>query len=88
VITLLTNEPQSVFVVYPNPALNTVNVKANQKIIVAELINETGLIIPLILTNTKEFLYQFDVQKVPAGLYFLRIETTDNSFINKLIINH
>ncbi|GIV43656.1 MAG: hypothetical protein KatS3mg035_0779 [Bacteroidia bacterium] len=61
-----------VFSVYPNPVSSTLFVKnSSQSITYTEILNTSGQILS---THHENFI---DVQKLPSGIYFLKIYTTE-----------
>ena len=75
------NIGDKIFTVYPNPAKDLLNVHVNGKAIVT-LTNQSGKII---LTKTIDVSGVINVNNLPAGLYYLKNNTTGE--MRKVIIN-
>jgi hypothetical protein len=68
------------FSIYPNPASDFISIsKQKTNIETIEISDLTGKVI-ISTTNTK-----IDISTYPAGVYFVKIETTDGNFVEKLI---
>lgn len=71
--------------IYPNPANNIVNViNEGGKISEVQVINLSGQVVMTSKIGTSESEVQLDVERLPAGTYFLRI-TTDLGIVNKKV---
>lgn len=71
------------FVVYPNPTTGTLQIQSKEEIINVEVYNVIGQLVfgSSINTNTA----QLDLQNLSAGIYNLRIITSEGSIIKKII---
>ena len=69
--------------VYPNPATDLITVVSNQIINKIELMNANGEIINAYNTNAKYT--KLNISQLPAGLYFVRLTTTNGIYTNKFI---
>lgn len=72
--------------VHPNPANNILNVSWDMKVQfnVISIIDITGRIIKEEGISTGNSL-QIDISKIPAGIYFIEINSGNNKFYNKII---
>ncbi len=69
--------------IFPNPADNFILINANESISLIELYNNKGQLLSKNKTNGKSF--EFDISEFEAGIYFLRIETKNNTFSKQII---
>lgn len=83
----INNEPNNFYIkpsIWPNPASNTVFVNSNEKIENIQLININGII------ESTFYVMQTNSVKIPIsgkpGLYFLKIQTVNQTYFEKLII--
>ena len=68
--------------VYPNPTYGQVTVAADQ-ISSIEIVNMLGQVVSRKQVNANTAI--FDLQKMPDGIYFIRIETPVSLFVKKLV---
>ena len=70
-----------VFSIYPNPTSDILNISLlNQSIKEVKIINLQGINVKEIITNN-----QIDVSDLTTGMYFVKIESEENSVIKKMI---
>jgi len=78
------------FLIYPNPAKNTVNAVASfsANIQHADIINTTGYIVRSFNWETASGKMTFNLNDLPTGIYFIRLVNADNASIytEKVII--
>ncbi|MGM0649960.1 MAG: T9SS type A sorting domain-containing protein, partial [Bacteroidota bacterium] len=73
------------FIVYPNPAENKIFVKTkNMQAEKIELINTLGQ--SLLVRDVHSDVEFFDVTHIGSGIYFIRINTKDTAYIQKVVI--
>ncbi|MBC5994069.1 M43 family zinc metalloprotease [Pontibacter cellulosilyticus] len=73
-------------VVYPNPASRFVVIEQPARVLVrqVELVNQLGQVI--YVAEARDRLLRFDISSMPAGVYFLRITSTNGTVINKISV--
>lgn len=76
--------------VFPNPISNQFNIQlliGAPQVESIELLNSSG---KMVFRETKSIVngYQFELEKLPDGLYFLRLKSNEAQVIKKLIIAH
>ena len=70
--------------VYPNPASSLLNIKATENINAAYVVDMLGKV--LMQDNTlKKSAVQLDITELPAGLYFIRINTVNAQKLIKIV---
>ena len=67
--------------VFPNPALEKVNLTCNREIRMITMLNQLGQVVMSVETKGRSI--QLDVSTQSTGLYFLSIETEDGNLITK-----
>ncbi len=73
--------------VYPNPVNTTLNIKANEKIIDAQVYNVLGVKSkPETLFSNN--IYTLDMSNEPNGIYSIKLKTNYNTITKTIIINH
>ena len=73
------NMVKSVLKIYPNPVSTTFNIKSPDKILSVELYNALGQKVLNFSNNS------YNIEKFPAGVYFVKIKTDKGESIEKLI---
>ncbi len=68
------------FSIYPNPTNGRINIETNKQIKKITILNISGKII-LETTNT-----EIDLSKQKTGTYFLKIETENDIFTEKIVV--
>jgi len=71
--------------VYPNPTKGEVRIRAGQLIASIGITDLQGRVLATFAVNEKE--YSFDISQLPNGLYFIRIITSKNGWVEKIIKN-
>jgi hypothetical protein len=82
---ILATNQKSVFSIYPNPSHDFIEIKAfNLAISNLEITDMGGLVLKswTSVENTK-----LDISKIQAGSYLLKVNTTNGTFAQKLIVN-
>ena len=77
----------NVFLVYPNPVSETININSSEYIKDIELMNSMGQVIYTKRVNSNLF-YQFEVTDFPVGIYLLKVKTKNNFNTQLVNINH
>lgn len=74
---------------YPNPANDHVNIRVDVEVNVTDMAvyDVYGKIITVVETSTPSLQSQIDVSNLPAGMYFIRINT-DHGTITKPLMKH
>ena len=83
------NQIETVFI-FPNPAIDEfyINLKIKSSFIYFYLYNISGVLIKEIKEeNSGQIDLTMDVKELPNGVYFIKIETENEIFTDKLIIN-
>jgi hypothetical protein len=70
--------------IYPNPAEGIFMVQCKEEINKVEISNTLGEIV--LTSEGKSFSQQFDLSDQPAGIYFVTVQTENNSVTSKMII--
>jgi len=78
-LTTANNNVKSAVSIYPNPVSTTFTIKSADKIIAVELYNSLGQKVLNFANNS------YNMEKFPAGLYFVKIKTSKGESIEKLI---
>ena len=74
----------SIIDVFPNPSSGKFVVSfSNLEVNSMKIFNSAGLII----FNSSSFTSEIDLMNQPKGIYFLKIESNDNVFMKKMIVN-
>jgi hypothetical protein len=74
------------FIVYPNPAHNTLNIVGGD-VIKLEMINVKGeIVISQNTTLLSSAVKSLDISTLAAGVYFLRIQTNENVLTQKVVV--
>ncbi|CAD7811527.1 hypothetical protein CHRY9390_02371 [Chryseobacterium aquaeductus] len=76
-------ETKSLFQIYPNPATHSIFIKSKEKIKYAEISDASGRVVSRV-SNPKE---EINIQQLPKGNYFLKIETENKKSTLKFIKN-
>jgi len=81
---------QQELVIFPNPAQDYVSFRGlNEKVKQVVLTDVLGVkISALNLISSSERLMQLNISALPNGLYHLRIETAQNQYLHRLLIDH
>jgi N-acetylneuraminic acid mutarotase len=82
-----TNGEKILFIVYPNPAPESVQINASEKIENAVLTDAAGKII-YEAQNIKSDIFSMETKSFDNGIYFLRISSKQNTATQKLIVSH
>ncbi|MFT3795669.1 T9SS type A sorting domain-containing protein [Flavobacterium sp.] len=69
--------------IYPNPAKNTVHIKANSAIQTVTLFDVQGRILQTAIANAPAT--TLDISDKPKGIYFIKISTETGSAVEKLV---
>ena len=80
---------ENVFAMYPNPAIDIVNLEFNQissRNITVDIYNIQGKLALKTSESIQNNRAQLDVSTLKTGLYFLKVNDGNNSFTQKLII--
>ncbi len=72
------------FEIYPNPAHDNLTVKASQNISSIEIVNMLGQTV-ISIGQTNESSKQVDINTLNAGVYFVKVTTSDSQKLIKLI---
>jgi hypothetical protein len=70
--------------IFPNPAVETVNITSGLNMLEITMLNHIGQ--KIMYRKVRDNAIQLNVSKYPMGIYFLRIGTNDGSIITKRII--
>ena len=84
----VSNEPTAKISLYPNPANDIIKIKLESSIDnsgKAMLFDQSGKLIQILNFNSNEF--NMNIQNLPAGNYFLRINDGQNNYFNHFIKN-
>ena len=84
----VSNEPTAKISLYPNPASDIIKIKLESSIDnsgKAMLFDQSGKLIQILNFNSNEF--NMNIQNLPAGNYFLRINDGQNNYFNHFIKN-
>ncbi len=73
----------NVFKIYPNPTSSLLHIESNKKWNQIEIISYQGQVVKKIKRDQDVI----NIDELPKGLYFLRISTTSNNYIEKLVID-
>ena len=68
--------------VYPNPSNGLINIVSEEDIVSVDIIDLSGRVVASVTSNA------FDVSYLDSGLYLLKINTLNNSFIEKVSLIH
>ena len=74
----------SSLVLYPNPVKDILSVSSSELIEHIQIININGSVVKSVRAGLNHF--NINIEKLPAGLYFVRLTTIDGDIINKKII--
>ncbi len=76
------------FNIYPNPAEETVFVQnsSNQSLKQIEFVNVSGKLVKSISTSLDTKVQQIDVSDLQSGMYFVKFNVYNKSFVKKLIV--
>ena len=86
VIDLETNSKKNLFKVFPNPAVETLNIYSETEIIQSIQVTDlSGKIVYSI--SPFEINYSFDISHLESGIYFVSVKIDDLSAIKKIIKN-
>ncbi len=69
---------------FPNPANEVVRVEANEEVLKISIYNTRG---ELIVLHKSDQINSVDISALPAGMYFVRMETEENVYTERLIKN-
>jgi hypothetical protein len=83
-ITGINDEPAISATVYPNPATDFVNIKADQDIQNVKILNQAGQVV--FEDRTSGSNYQADVRNLQHGVYVLWIETNAGNSSNMIVV--
>jgi hypothetical protein len=72
---------QSSISVFPNPAINEINIKASEKIKTVSIINQQGKVF------TKSTQQNINIENLAAGIYYAIIETEKEKVTKKFVKN-
>ena len=70
----------------PNPANNTVSVKAPEQMQLIEIMDMTGITVMRHPTSSEAV--SLDLSIMPTGVYILRLHLPDRSEVRKLVVRH
>jgi hypothetical protein len=76
--------PENGITLYPNPAKRIVNILTDEKVTGITVINPEGKVIGIPVDYQ---LKQLDFNELPVGVYFIRIMTLTETFIEKVVIS-
>lgn len=80
------NPSQQTITVYPNPAVNTLNIFSKKKIVSYEIFNLSGTLVKK-KENLNSVFEQIDIANLASGFYTLRVYAGNNWYNQKIIIN-
>lgn len=78
-------------IIYPNPAISTIHIKienANDNVVVELLDNAAGRVAQQNISSRSSGYTSFDVSKLAAGIYWIRITGGGNQTIQKIVVSH
>lgn len=75
---------QAYVTMYPNPATNNLNLKANTNIRAITIINNLGQVVASNQYDTREI--NLNLNQYRSGMYFVRIETANGTTTQKLMV--
>ena len=76
-----TTVTQSSVSIFPNPAVNEINIKTNEKIKTISIVDQQGKVL------TKSAQQKIDIENIAAGVYYAIIETEKEKVTKKFIKN-
>lgn len=82
-VTATENQP---FTIYPNPASQNIHVQSTDMILEIEVYDLSGKL--LIHINSGNFSESIDLSDISEGIYFLKMRTDKQTFIQKIIKNN
>ena len=68
--------------IFPNPANDIVNIKTTEKITSLTITDISGQIL---ISEQRNIEKRIDISNLPGGIYILKVETTNNIFVEKII---
>lgn len=77
-------EPSYIIKIYPNPAYDRVNIKANTEIIEFSLYDLKGSLMKF-RSDINEFKLSINIASLPIGIYFIKIKTNKGLYSQKLM---
>ena len=81
-----TKQNQRLISIYPNPAKDFVNIKSEEIIENISVYNHLGQL--LINLKVKSLSSQINVSQFKSGIYFVKVNTSVGSFLERIIINN
>lgn len=69
--------------VYPNPVIDLLRIVAPSEIKNVSLYNLHGHLLSEVYVNSIS--YEYDIQTLPAGIYIIKIRTSDKEYIRKIV---
>lgn len=73
-------------VVYPNPAMTTVNVKLDVNAENIELLNTFGQLVASYQCDNRSNMISFNVENLATGIYFIKVDADGEQIIHKVVI--
>lgn len=71
--------------IFPNPSTNEVNIHSTTSMVQVELLDATGILIKQVVNPPSPKTVQINLKSLPKGIYFLRIETGNETITKKII---
>ncbi len=71
--------------IFPNPASGSLNVVCSENILEIEFVNITGQLSKKVFVNSEKI--SVDISNLQAGVYFVKINTSNNTVIRKLVVH-
>ncbi len=71
------------FIMYPNPAKNTLFISCKEKLQSVEIMNIAGVVVKIQGCNTRQA--EINIADLPSGMYFIRLQTKNKLITNKII---
>jgi Secretion system C-terminal sorting domain len=84
-LSLLTKSDEEPIVIYPNPANTYFDIQTDKSIVSIEVYNLVG---QMVLKKYDVTSRRIDVKNLVKGLYMLKVATSKNSFIQKIMITN
>jgi hypothetical protein len=71
--------------IYPNPVVNLLNIKADEEIINIELMNLMGQ--RIIMQNVNELTHQINLSDLQNGIYIIKVELENGTVTRRIAVN-
>jgi hypothetical protein len=79
------NKDVSDILIYPNPVNNALNIAVNDKYDIIQVINTSGIVLKTVsCTGMTEV--RVDMQQLPKGVYFIKVEDKEKNAVVKKVI--